>query len=113
MAPPAPCRSSPLPRLPEATKQTHPSAGPPRPRSGPSGRRQTAPPRRPAANGDAAASRSPPPLTLGAPAAALDRRRLEAPPGVSQSGAGGHPRGEKPGGRRHQHRPGQARSGRR
>ncbi|KAM3191105.1 hypothetical protein ACQJBY_068819 [Aegilops geniculata] len=37
MAPPTPCRSSPLPRLPEATKQTHPAASPPRLRWGPKG----------------------------------------------------------------------------
>nr|XP_020171112.1 proline-rich proteoglycan 2-like [Aegilops tauschii subsp. strangulata] len=74
MAPPAPCRSSSLPRLPKATKQTRPAAGPPRPRSGPSRRRQAAPPRHPAANGDAAVQKSAP-ARVGSP-----RRRAGPPP---------------------------------
>nr|XP_020147256.1 translation initiation factor IF-2-like [Aegilops tauschii subsp. strangulata] len=60
--------------------------GPEGPISGPSGRRQAAPPRHPAANGDAAVQKSAP-VRAGSP-----RRRLEAPPGVAPSRAGGHPR---------------------
>nr|XP_020167074.1 proline-rich protein HaeIII subfamily 1-like [Aegilops tauschii subsp. strangulata] len=89
MAPPAPCCSSPLPRLPEATKQTHPAASPPRPRWGPKGpdlgRAGAARPRRRVAPPPTATprTRSTPPLAPGAPAAALDRHRLEAPLGVA------------------------------